>query len=195
MTCGSAHDLGRALGDLLAVVEDGDPVADAHDDAHVVLDEQDRQPSSSRMRPISAVIVARLDGVHARRRLVEQQQLRLAGQRARDLQPPLVAVGQVAGQLVLAAPQADVVEPAWRPSPATCLLRAAGAASGARRRRAMRAAASACRPARSRCAVMLANRRMFWKVRPMPASTMSFGRALLKMPSAGSGGGRTRPAG
>ena len=35
--------VGRALGDLLAVVEDGDPVADAHDHPHVVLDEQDRQ--------------------------------------------------------------------------------------------------------------------------------------------------------
>ncbi len=44
MTLGSAPDLvGRALGDLLAVVEDGDPVADAHHDPHVVLDEQDRQ--------------------------------------------------------------------------------------------------------------------------------------------------------
>ena len=36
--------VGRPLGDLLAVVEDGDPVADAHDHLHVVLDEQDGQP-------------------------------------------------------------------------------------------------------------------------------------------------------
>ena len=44
MTFGSRADLvRRALGDLLAVVEDGDPVADAHDDPHVVLDQQDRQ--------------------------------------------------------------------------------------------------------------------------------------------------------
>ena len=34
--------LRRPLGDLLAVVEHRDPVADAHDHAHVVLDEQDR---------------------------------------------------------------------------------------------------------------------------------------------------------
>ena len=41
---GIGADLGgRALGDLLAVVEDRDPVADAHDDPHVVLDEQDRE--------------------------------------------------------------------------------------------------------------------------------------------------------
>ena len=29
-------------------------------------------------------------------------------------------------------------------------------------------------------AVMLAKRRMFWKVRPIPALTMSFGRAALE---------------
>ena len=37
--------LRRALGDLLAVVEHGDAVGDAHDDAHVVLDQQHRQPA------------------------------------------------------------------------------------------------------------------------------------------------------
>ena len=31
-------------------------------------------------------------------------------------------------------------------------------------------------------AVMFWNRRMFWKVRPRPASTMSLGRALRKIP-------------
>ena len=32
---------GRALGDLLAEVEDGDPVGDAHHEVHGVLDEKD----------------------------------------------------------------------------------------------------------------------------------------------------------
>ena len=49
MTFGLRADLvRRALGDLLAVVEDGDPVADAHDHPHVVLDEQDRQAELAR---------------------------------------------------------------------------------------------------------------------------------------------------
>ncbi len=43
--------------------------------------------------------------VHAGGRLVEQQQLRVGGERARDLEPALVAVGQVAGQLVVPARQ------------------------------------------------------------------------------------------
>jgi len=41
-----------------------------------------------------------------------------------------------------------------------------------------------CIPTRTfSIAVMFWKRRMFWKVRPRPATTMSFGRALLKMPS------------
>jgi len=43
--CGLAEDLldglGQALGDLLAEVEHGHAVADAHHQAHVVLDEDD----------------------------------------------------------------------------------------------------------------------------------------------------------
>ena len=53
----------------------------------------------------------RLLRVHAGGRLVEQQQLRLGRERARDLEPPLVAVGEVARVLVLGAlGQAAVVE-------------------------------------------------------------------------------------
>ncbi len=35
-----------------------------------------------------------LGGIHAGGRLVEREQLRIGGQRARDLEPALVAVGQ-----------------------------------------------------------------------------------------------------
>jgi hypothetical protein len=42
---GVGLDLGRgAGGDLLAGVQDGDPVADLHDEVHVVLDQQDAHP-------------------------------------------------------------------------------------------------------------------------------------------------------
>ena len=44
MTRGSVWtSAGCALGDLLAEVEHGDAVAHAHDEAHVVLDEDDGQ--------------------------------------------------------------------------------------------------------------------------------------------------------
>jgi hypothetical protein len=84
-----------ALGDLLAEVEHRDGVADAHHHVHVVLDEDHGD----------AVVADLADDGHqlldvgrgqAGGRLVEQQQLRVERQRARDLQQALLAVGQVA---------------------------------------------------------------------------------------------------
>ncbi len=103
------HVVRRALGDLLAVVEHGDAVAQAHDELDVVLDQQD-----------GAVVVADtvdqlaqhhlLGGVHAGGRLVERDQLRVGGERAGDLQAPLVAVGQCARLVVGVAPDAHVFQ-------------------------------------------------------------------------------------
>ena len=79
---------GRALGDLAAVVEHRDAVRDAHHHAHVVLD-QETVDAARRGSRISSQSTGRLGRVHARGRLVEQQQLRLGGQRAGDLEPAL----------------------------------------------------------------------------------------------------------
>src|SRR5439155_22772465 len=43
--------------------------------------------------------------VHARGRLVEEQELRFRRERASDLEPPLVAVGEALGELLVDAPQ------------------------------------------------------------------------------------------
>ncbi len=51
-----------------------------------------------------------LGGVHACRGLVEREQLRFRRERARDLEPALVAVGQMLGQAVGALGNADIVE-------------------------------------------------------------------------------------
>ena len=92
---------GQPVGDLAAELEHHDPVGDAHHQPHVVLDQQHRV----------AVVADLADQVHQRGllarvepggRLVEAQQLGLGGQRAGDLQPPLVAVGQVLGLLLAA---------------------------------------------------------------------------------------------
>jgi len=45
--------------------------------------------------------------IHARGGLVQQQHLRARGQGPSDLQPPLLPVGQAAGQLLLAIRQAE----------------------------------------------------------------------------------------
>ena len=67
---------GRALGDLLAVVEHGDAVGHLHHHAHVVLDEEDGEPRSSTSRRSSSIRLRASPWVHARGRLVEQQQRR-----------------------------------------------------------------------------------------------------------------------
>ena len=92
---GRAHLGGRALGDLLAVVEHGDVLGDPHDELHVVLDEEDREAALVAQAAHELRRSGRLLRVHPRRGLVEQEQLGVGGQRAGDLEPALVAVGEV----------------------------------------------------------------------------------------------------
>ena len=66
-------------------------------------------PSSSRMRRKRLQGVLALGRVHARRGLVEEEELGLGGQGAGDLHPALGAVGQAARQLVADALEADVL--------------------------------------------------------------------------------------
>ena len=65
---------------------------------------------SSRTRWTKLVEPRRLLGVHPGRRLVQQQHLRLQRERPGDLEPALVAVGQVAGVARRRAADADEVE-------------------------------------------------------------------------------------
>ncbi|CCY06109.1 putative uncharacterized protein [Eggerthella sp. CAG:1427] len=92
---GIGFDVGRAaLGDDLAVVQHADALADTHDQIHVVLDEQNGDLEGI---PDAADVLhqlRRLGRVHARRRLVQQQQQWPGGQRPDDLQTALCAVGQ-----------------------------------------------------------------------------------------------------
>ena len=92
-----AHLGRRPVGDQPAEVEHGHPVGDAHDQAHVVLDEEDGD-----LQPLADVAdggrhLAGLGGVHARHRLVEQQDRGLDAEGARHLDALLVAVGELAG--------------------------------------------------------------------------------------------------
>ena len=93
----------------------------------------------------------------------------VAGERAGDLEPPLVAVRQVPGRVVVAALEADVAQPLARlldapPPPRDCAWRVRNAASTA-----SRASGCACPPCTFSRAVMFANSRMFWNVRPIPS--------------------------
>ena len=173
-----AHLVGLALGDLLAVVEHGDALGDAHDDLHVVLDQQDRQLALVAQLPHELRELRRLLRVHAGGRLVEQQQLGLGRQRPRDLHPALVAVGEVdrrAGRCRSLA-QADVARAARAPcSRAVALLAARPAAGGGSSRTARPSCARAGRPSRSRPPSSSPNRRMFWNVRATPSAVIRSG--------------------
>ena len=164
-----AHLGGLALGDLLAVVEHGDVLGDAHDDLHVVLDQHDRDAALVAQLVHELRELVGLLRVHAGRRLVEQQQLRVGGQRAGDLDPPLVAVGEVdRGPVVMALGQPDVARapraPSPRRAPPPCARRACGRSS-----RTGPAFMRAFWPTMQfSTAVIVANRRMFWNVRAMP---------------------------
>ena len=75
----------RAFGDALAEVERDHPVGQAHQQLHMVLHQQHRQ-----LQPLAQRPNQRSDGAHflmvqAARRLIEQQQLRIGGERAREL--------------------------------------------------------------------------------------------------------------
>ena len=77
--------------------------------------------SSRRSRPISSVERLRLARVHAGRRLVEQEEPGLRRERARDLEPALVAVGQAARQVVFLAAETDECQQLARPRRARAL--------------------------------------------------------------------------
>ena len=93
---GMGADLARrALGDLAAEVQRHDLVAHAHDQAHVVLHQQHGQPQPVAQRQDQVAQASQLLMVEAAGRLVQQQQLRAAGQGARQLHALLRAEGQV----------------------------------------------------------------------------------------------------
>ena len=109
--------------------------------------------------------------VHARGRLVEEQELRVGGQRPGDLEAALVAVGHVAGELVASTCRSPTKSSSsWAALAGSRLLapelRPAAWIDGERPREVRQ-----WRPTMTfSSAVMLANSRMFWKVRAMPGA-------------------------
>src|SRR3989449_7145970 len=82
-----------AFGEHLAAGEHGDALGEAGDHAEVVLDHQHRsivRHALDQRRDALHVLVP-----HARRRLIEEHELRIEGQRGGDLQRTLAAVGEL----------------------------------------------------------------------------------------------------
>ena len=101
---------GVPMRERLAEVEHLDPLADAEDDAHVVLHEQHAAADvvaqlGDRLGELEALAI-----VEARGRLVEQQEARPDRDGAGDADAPLLAVRERRGRHVRHAPEAEAVE-------------------------------------------------------------------------------------
>src|SRR5258706_2798511 len=118
-----------ALGDELAVVEDLDPIAQAHDERDVVGDEDDRDRQLVAQSPDQAEQVLRLDRVHAGVRLVEEEDPRLETDGAGDLEPALVSVREAPCRAVAGSSEPESIEKL------DCSLTQLGLAAPERRRR------------------------------------------------------------
>ena len=80
-----------------------------HHQVHVMLDHEDGDAALADAQQ-QLPELGRLLRVQAGGRLVEQQQLRLGGERAGQLDPALQAIGEAAGRLVRQVREADEVE-------------------------------------------------------------------------------------
>ena len=87
------HDRRWPVGDFATEVEHRDPLAYAHHQAHVVVDQQHGQTDLVELLDQVAHAVF-LSGVHAGRGFVEDKELRLQGQGARHLEATLIAIRQ-----------------------------------------------------------------------------------------------------
>src|SRR3990172_2444532 len=84
---------GTVLGDFLPVAEHHDLIRDVHDERHVVLHEQDGDPPVADLGdPLAHV--DRFPHVQSGHGLIEQEELRLAGERPAQLDDALLPVGQ-----------------------------------------------------------------------------------------------------
>jgi len=93
------HLFRRSHRDRFAVIENGDSLANAHHQLHVVLDQPDAHAElvadeTDQLRQIIFLL-----RVHSCCRLVEQKNPGLGRQRPRDLESPLIAVGKIFREL------------------------------------------------------------------------------------------------
>ena len=90
-------DARRPGGDDAAGAQYGDDIGNLHDQPDVMLDQQDGDPPVAWIRRISALSSSNLERIHAGGGFIEKQQARLARERARNLEPTLIAEGQLIG--------------------------------------------------------------------------------------------------
>src|SRR5437867_5960962 len=108
---------GLAFGDLLAEMEDRDPLGHSHDEVHLVLDEEDCR---ARLAEPPDVVhePADVTRAHAGGRLVEKQEGGITRQGPRQLEPSLLAEVQVLDEIVRSRGESGQLEQFREASPA-----------------------------------------------------------------------------
>ena len=177
MTFGSVGDLlRRALGDLAAEVEHDDLVGDAHHHRHVVLDEQHRQLELVAQPPDQLRQLVDLGVGQPAGRLVEHQQLRVAGERPGDLDALQRAERQPGRRLEGDVGEAEALQQLERPHRRPALLAARAEAQRRGHEVGLRARVGADHHVLA-ARVMPGHSARFWNVRKMPSSEIRCGRA------------------
>jgi hypothetical protein len=107
---------GRPLGDLLAIVEHENLVAQPHHDLHVVFDDQDGLALVAQA-PEHVQQLVEQRAVDPGGRFIEQDQLRIGHQHANELEQLLLAVREVAGVFLAQPLELDEGQQLLRPLP------------------------------------------------------------------------------
>lgn len=100
----------RPLGDLAASIEHGEAIAYAHDDAHLMLDQENGDAERFADLPDERHHVGSLARIHAGGWLVGHQELWPGCERLADLEAALLTIGEIAGEDVAAAAQAGELQ-------------------------------------------------------------------------------------
>ena len=165
-----AHVGRRSFRDLPPEVEHDDAVGDLHDQAHVVLDQQDGHAAIVPDRPDEPGERGDLLVVQSRGRLVEQQEIRAPGQRARELDALERAEGQAGGRMAGHRVQPEVRDQLLGAGSGPAPPRPARPGDGGRSP-GSRPRDRQCAPTMTFCRTeRVGNRARFWNVRPMPSA-------------------------
>ncbi len=104
------HFAGRPVRDLLAMIQDDDALRGGHHDAHIVLDEEERNLSSPMQVSQHPEDLVLLVTAQPRHRLIKKDQSRFRDDRSRDFQEFESSKGQVAGEVLGVVSQTEQIQ-------------------------------------------------------------------------------------
>src|ERR1700743_3835046 len=102
---------GWAISNLAAIIEHDNMVADLHDDAHVMFDQQNADTHIAANVMQQRVEIGGFTGIEACRRLLETQQHQVGAHAPGNFQAALGAIEQAAGRIIGKMKESYLLEP------------------------------------------------------------------------------------